>query len=79
MPGIGEGSSAGQEKSRDATGKAMEWAREQFSAAGEFSAEQGEAFKKFMRRGCGACMSRSPAPVPFSDRVGMSYCLVKHG
>lgn len=41
---------AGQEKSIDAMEKAMEAAREQFAAAGEFSAEQGEAFKKFMRR-----------------------------
>ncbi len=41
---------AGQEKSTEAMEKAMEGAREQFANAGEFSAEQGEAFKKFMRR-----------------------------
>lgn len=41
---------AGQEKSTEAMEKAMEGARGQFAAAGEFSAEQGEAFKKFMRR-----------------------------
>lgn len=41
---------AGHEKSNEAMEKAMEGAREQFAAAGEFSAEQGEAFKKFMRR-----------------------------
>ncbi len=37
---------ASQEKSK----KAMEKAHQQLSEAGEFSAEQGEAFKKFMRR-----------------------------
>lgn len=41
---------AGQEKSKEAMEKAMEGAREQLAAAGEFSAEQGETFKKFMRR-----------------------------
>ena len=41
---------AGQEKSKEALDKAMDVAREQFSAAGEFSAEQGEVFKQFMRR-----------------------------
>ncbi|BAN35822.1 isocitrate dehydrogenase [Sulfuricella denitrificans skB26] len=41
---------AGQEKGKDAMEKAMEVARQQLSDAGEFSAEQGEAFKKFMRR-----------------------------
>lgn len=41
---------AGQEKTKEAMEKAMETAREQLHAAGEFSAEQGEVFKKFMRR-----------------------------
>ena len=41
---------AGQEKSKEAMDKAMETARQQFAAAGEFSAEQGELFKQFMRR-----------------------------
>ena len=41
---------ASQEKGKDAMDKAIETAREQFSAAGEFSAEQGETFKKYMRR-----------------------------
>lgn len=41
---------SGQEKSKEALDKAMDVAREQLSAAGEFSAEQGEVFKKFMRR-----------------------------
>lgn len=41
---------AGQEKSKEALDKAMEVAREQFSAAGEFSAEQGEVFKQYLRR-----------------------------
>jgi len=40
----------GQEKSKDAVEKSMEAARLQFAAAGDFSAEQGETFKKFMRR-----------------------------
>lgn len=39
-----------QEKSREAWEKAMELARQQLSAAGEFSAEQGEAFKAYLRR-----------------------------
>lgn len=41
---------AGQEKSQVAMEKAMEAARTQFAAAGEFSAEQGQAFARFMRR-----------------------------
>lgn len=41
---------AGQEKSKEAMEKAMETAREQIAAAGEFSAEQGEQFKQYMRR-----------------------------
>ena len=41
---------AGQEKSKEAMDKAMETARQQFAAAGEFSAEQGELFKQFLRR-----------------------------
>lgn len=41
---------ASQEKGKDAMDKAIEMAREQFAAAGEFSAEQGEAFRKYMRR-----------------------------
>lgn len=41
---------AGQEKSREAMEKAMDAARQQFSAASEFSAEQGELFKQYMRR-----------------------------
>ncbi len=41
---------ASQEKSKEAMEKAMEKAHQQLSEAGEFSAEQGEAFKKFMRR-----------------------------
>lgn len=40
----------GQEKSREAMEKAMDAARQQFSAANEFSAEQGELFKQYMRR-----------------------------
>ncbi len=40
----------GQEKSREAWEKAMELSRQQLAAAGEFSAEQGEVFKKYMRR-----------------------------
>jgi isocitrate dehydrogenase len=43
-----------QKKSKEAVDKAvekaMETAREQIAAAGEFSAEQGELFKKYMRR-----------------------------
>lgn len=41
---------ASQEKGKDAMDKAIETAREQFAAAGEFSAEQGEAFRNYMRR-----------------------------
>lgn len=41
---------ASQEKGKDAMDKAIETAREQFAAAGEFSAEQGDAFRKYMRR-----------------------------
>jgi isocitrate dehydrogenase len=41
---------ASQEKSKEAMDKAMETARQQFSAAGEFTSEQGEVFKQFMRR-----------------------------
>lgn len=41
---------AGQEKSKAAMETAMHAAKAQFSAAGEFTAEQGEVFEKFMRR-----------------------------
>lgn len=41
---------ASQEKGKEAVDKSIEMAREQFAAAGEFSAEQGEAFKNYMRR-----------------------------
>jgi isocitrate dehydrogenase len=41
---------ASQEKSKEAMEKAIEKAHQQLSEAGEFSAVQGEAFKKFMRR-----------------------------
>lgn len=41
---------AGQEKSKEAMEKAMEAARQQLADAGDFSAEQGEVFKQFMRR-----------------------------
>jgi len=41
---------ASQEKGKEAMDKATEIAREQFTAAGEFSADQGEAFKNYMRR-----------------------------
>ncbi|TRZ94680.1 MAG: hypothetical protein D4R84_08135 [Rhodocyclaceae bacterium] len=41
---------ASQEKSKEAMEKAIEAAREQFATAGEFSAEQGEAFRNYMRR-----------------------------
>ena len=41
---------ASQEKGRDAFEKAMERARAQLAAAGEFTAEQGEAFKKYLKR-----------------------------
>ncbi len=40
----------GQEKGHDAWEKAMELAREQMAAAGEFSTEQGETFKRYLRR-----------------------------
>ena len=40
----------GQEKGREAWEKAMELARQQLAAAGEFSADQGEAFKHYLRR-----------------------------
>lgn len=46
----GELFAAGQEKSREAMEKAMDAARQQFSEASEFSAEQGELFKQYMRR-----------------------------
>jgi isocitrate dehydrogenase len=39
-----------QEKGKEAMDKSIETAREQFAAAGEFSAEQGEAFRNYMRR-----------------------------
>jgi isocitrate dehydrogenase len=41
---------ASQDKGKEAMEKAIEKAREQFAAAGEFSTEQGEAFRKYMRR-----------------------------
>lgn len=41
---------AGQEKGHEAWEKAMELARQQMAAAGEFSAEQGEVFKRYLRR-----------------------------
>lgn len=41
---------ASQEKGKEAMEKAMETARQQIAAAGEFSAEQGEQFKQYMRR-----------------------------
>lgn len=40
----------GQERGREAWEKAMELARQQLAAAGEFSVEQGEAFKQYLRR-----------------------------
>ncbi len=40
---------ASQEKGKEAMEKAMEAARQQIAAAGEFSAEQGELFKKYLR------------------------------
>jgi isocitrate dehydrogenase len=40
----------GKEKGRDAWEKAMDVARRQMAAAGAFSAEQGEAFKRFLRK-----------------------------
>lgn len=39
----------GQEKSEQAWEKAMEVTREQMAAAGEFSAEQGEVFKRYLK------------------------------
>lgn len=42
--------SAGQEKSREAMDKAIDTARSQLSLAGDFSAEQGDLFKQYMRR-----------------------------
>lgn len=39
----------GQEKSEQAWEKAMEVTREQMAAAGEFSAEQGEVFKRYLQ------------------------------
>jgi Zn finger protein HypA/HybF involved in hydrogenase expression len=41
---------AGHEKGREALDKAMDLAREQLAAAGEFSTEQGEQFKRYLRR-----------------------------
>jgi isocitrate dehydrogenase len=40
---------SGQEKGKEAMEAAMETARQQIAAAGEFSAEQGEQFKQYMR------------------------------
>lgn len=40
----------GQEKSHEAWEKAMELSHQQLTAAGEFSAEQGEVFKRYLRR-----------------------------
>lgn len=40
----------GQEKGHEAWEKAMELARQQLAGAGEFSAEQGEVFKQYLRR-----------------------------
>ncbi len=40
----------GQEKGREAWEKSMELARQQLAAAGEFSTEQGDAFKDYLRR-----------------------------
>lgn len=40
----------GHEKGQEAWEKSMELARQQMSVAGEFSAEQGEAFKRYLRR-----------------------------
>lgn len=39
-----------QEKTQEAWEKAMELARQQMTAAGEFSAEQGEALQRYLRR-----------------------------
>jgi len=41
---------AGQEKSREAWEKAMETTRQKMTEAGEFTSEQGEAFKRYLRR-----------------------------
>lgn len=41
---------AGQEKGREAWEKAMESARRKMTEAGEFTSEQGEAFKRYLRR-----------------------------
>lgn len=41
---------ASQEKGKEAMDRSIELAREQFTVAGEFSAEQGEVFKNYMRR-----------------------------
>lgn len=41
---------AGKERSREAMNVALEKAREQLTAVGEFSAEQGEELKKFLSR-----------------------------
>lgn len=41
---------AGQEKGQEAWEKAMEVAHQQMAAAGEFSTEQGEVFKHYLRR-----------------------------
>lgn len=41
---------AGQEKGHEAWEKSMELARQQLAEAGEFSAEQGEVFKQYLRR-----------------------------
>jgi isocitrate dehydrogenase len=41
---------SGQEKGQEAWEKAMELARQQMAVAGEFSAEQGEVFKHYLRR-----------------------------
>lgn len=40
----------GQERSREAWEKAMELSRQQLAAAGEFTTERGEAFKRYLRR-----------------------------
>jgi isocitrate dehydrogenase len=42
--------SAGKEKGQEAWEKATELARQQMTVAGEFSAEQGEVFKGYLRR-----------------------------
>ena len=41
---------SGKEKGRDAWERSMDVARQKMAAAGEFSAEQGEAFKLYLRR-----------------------------